>query len=94
MTVLAGTLGAVRAPWPGPGPPAPPEPGLTQVLDRVQQLLPRCHHDRAVLRDRFAQEYTRVRAANVNFAMQKIVTPAQIFPVFRDLFKKNPVGTA
>jgi hypothetical protein len=39
------------------------------------------------------EEYTRVRDANANFAMQKIVTPAQIFPVFRDLFKKNPVGT-
>jgi len=39
------------------------------------------------------EEYTRVRDGNVNFAMQKIVTPAQIFPVFRDLFKKNPVGT-
>jgi uncharacterized sporulation protein YeaH/YhbH (DUF444 family) len=40
------------------------------------------------------EEYTRVRDANVNFAMQKIVTPAQIFPVFRDLFKKNPIGAA
>jgi uncharacterized sporulation protein YeaH/YhbH (DUF444 family) len=38
------------------------------------------------------EEYTRVRDSNVNFAMQKIVTPAQIFPVFRDLFKKNPAG--
>ncbi|AEG93594.1 YeaH/YhbH family protein [Ramlibacter tataouinensis] len=40
------------------------------------------------------EEYTRVRDENPHFAMQKIVTPAQIFPVFRDLFKKNPVGTA
>jgi uncharacterized sporulation protein YeaH/YhbH (DUF444 family) len=40
------------------------------------------------------EEYTRVRDGNLNFAMQKIVTPAQIFPVFRDLFKKNPVGAA
>src|SRR3954471_8623733 len=39
------------------------------------------------------EEYTRVRDSNVNFAMQKIVTPAQIFPVFRDLFRKNPAGT-
>jgi uncharacterized protein len=38
------------------------------------------------------EEYTRVRDANPQFAMQKIVTPSQIFPVFRDLFKKNPVG--
>jgi len=40
------------------------------------------------------EEYTRVRDSNANFAMQKIVTPAQIFPVFRDLFKKQPAGTA
>ena len=33
-----------------------------------------------------------MRDSNANFAMQKIVTPAQIFPVFRDLFKKTPVG--
>ena len=36
------------------------------------------------------EEYTRVRDANPHFAMQKIVTPSQIFPVFRDLFKKTP----
>ncbi|MDB5957325.1 YeaH/YhbH family protein [Ramlibacter sp.] len=36
------------------------------------------------------EEYTRVRDANQHFAMQKIVTPSQIFPVFRDLFKKTP----
>ena len=36
------------------------------------------------------EEYTRVRDANPQFAMQKIVTPSQIFPVFRDLFKKTP----
>jgi len=40
------------------------------------------------------EEYTRVREANPHFAMQKIVTPAQIFPVFRDLFKKNVTTTA
>jgi uncharacterized protein len=40
------------------------------------------------------EEYTRVREGNPHFAMQKIVTPSQIFPVFRDLFKKNPVGAA
>ena len=36
------------------------------------------------------EEYTRVREANPHFAMQKIITPSQIFPVFRDLFKKTP----
>ena len=40
------------------------------------------------------EEYTRVRDSNPHFAMQKIVTPSQIFPVFRDLFKKQPVGAA
>jgi uncharacterized sporulation protein YeaH/YhbH (DUF444 family) len=35
------------------------------------------------------EEYTQVRDTNPHFAMQKIVTPAQIFPVFRDLFKKT-----
>jgi uncharacterized sporulation protein YeaH/YhbH (DUF444 family) len=39
------------------------------------------------------EEYTRVRDANPHFAMQKIVTPSQIFPVFRDLFKKTPNPT-
>jgi uncharacterized sporulation protein YeaH/YhbH (DUF444 family) len=38
------------------------------------------------------EEYTRVRDANAHFAMQKIVTPSQIFPVFRDLFKKSPTA--
>ena len=28
----------------------------------------------------------------VSTPLQKIVTPAQIFPVFRDLFRKNPLG--
>lgn len=38
------------------------------------------------------EEYTRVRDANPHFAMQKICTPSQIFPVFRDLFKKQPAA--
>lgn len=38
------------------------------------------------------EEYTRVRDANPQFAMQKICTPSQIFPVFRDLFKKSPAA--
>ena len=36
------------------------------------------------------EEYTRVRDSNPHFAMQKIITSSQIFPVFRDLFKKTP----
>jgi uncharacterized protein len=40
------------------------------------------------------EEYTRVRDANPHFAMQKICTPSQIFPVFRDLFKKQTATAA
>lgn len=40
------------------------------------------------------EEYTRVKEANSHFAMQKICTPSQIFPVFRELFKKNPAVQA
>lgn len=39
------------------------------------------------------EEYTTVRDGNPHFAMQKITAPEQIFPVFRDLFKKLPAGT-
>ena len=39
------------------------------------------------------EEYNRVRHAHPHFAMQKIVTPQQIFPVFRDLFRKASAGT-
>ena len=35
------------------------------------------------------QEYTQVKDQHPNFAMQKIETPADIFPVFRELFKKQ-----
>ncbi|WP_332777138.1 YeaH/YhbH family protein [Polaromonas sp.] len=34
------------------------------------------------------QEYAVVRETHQNFAMQKIAGPAEIFPVFRELFKK------
>jgi uncharacterized sporulation protein YeaH/YhbH (DUF444 family) len=36
------------------------------------------------------EQYTEVAATHQNFAMQKIVTPADIYPVFRELFKKQP----
>jgi hypothetical protein len=35
-------------------------------------------------------EYTQVKAHHPHFAMQKIETPADIYPVFRELFKKQP----
>ena len=39
------------------------------------------------------EEYSAVRETVPHFAMQKITAPEQIFPVFRDLFRKNPVGS-
>ena len=35
------------------------------------------------------EQYTEVAAHHANFAMQKIVTPSDIYPVFRELFKKQ-----
>lgn len=40
-------------------------------------------------------EYQKIRTKNnTNFAMQKIKTAADIYPVFRELFKKSPQTTA
>ena len=36
------------------------------------------------------EQYAEVTDHHSNFAMQKIVTPADIYPVFRELFKKQP----
>ena len=36
------------------------------------------------------EEYTQVLDSHSNFAMQKIQAPADIYPVFRELFKKQP----
>ena len=36
------------------------------------------------------EQYVEVGNHHRNFAMQKIVTPADIYPVFRELFKKQP----
>ncbi|TFW14968.1 YeaH/YhbH family protein [Duganella callida] len=36
------------------------------------------------------EQYAQVPEYHPNFAMQKIVTPADIYPVFRELFKKQP----
>lgn len=38
------------------------------------------------------QEYRAVKESFAHFAMQKIETPADIYPVFRELFKKQPKG--
>jgi uncharacterized sporulation protein YeaH/YhbH (DUF444 family) len=36
------------------------------------------------------EQYSEVGDHHTHFAMQKIVTPADIYPVFRELFKKQP----
>jgi uncharacterized protein len=36
------------------------------------------------------EQYAQVAGHHSHFAMQKIVTPADIYPVFRELFKKQP----
>ncbi|HEV2612193.1 MAG TPA: YeaH/YhbH family protein [Noviherbaspirillum sp.] len=36
------------------------------------------------------EEYTQIPAHHPHFAMQKIESPADIYPVFRELFKKQP----
>jgi uncharacterized sporulation protein YeaH/YhbH (DUF444 family) len=36
------------------------------------------------------EQYSEVQDHHTHFAMQKIVTPADIYPVFRELFKKQP----
>jgi uncharacterized sporulation protein YeaH/YhbH (DUF444 family) len=35
------------------------------------------------------EEYTQVQEANRNFAMRKVASADEIFPVFRELFKKG-----
>ncbi len=35
-------------------------------------------------------EYSKINAQHPHFAMQKIQSPADIYPVFRELFKKQP----
>ncbi len=40
------------------------------------------------------EEYSSLREGHPHFAMQKITAPEQIFPVFRDLFRKTPAGSA
>jgi len=34
-------------------------------------------------------EYSQVVHTHTNFAMRKIIKPAEIYPIFRELFKKG-----
>ena len=38
------------------------------------------------------QEYTHIDESHRHFAMRKATEPSQIYPVFRDLFKKEGVA--
>ncbi len=40
------------------------------------------------------EEYSRLRTDHAQFAMQKITAAEQIFPVFRELFRQVPAGSA
>ena len=40
------------------------------------------------------EEYAQIAAAHRHFAMRKVLDPAQIYPVFRDLFRKEGATTA
>jgi uncharacterized sporulation protein YeaH/YhbH (DUF444 family) len=39
------------------------------------------------------EEYTRLGESHPNFAMRKAVEASEIYPVFRDLFKKEGATT-
>jgi uncharacterized sporulation protein YeaH/YhbH (DUF444 family) len=59
----------------------------------VERLLPRCRYfayvQVAELEQNLWDEYTELGADQPNFAMRKVIQPADIYPVFRDLFKKE-----
>ncbi len=59
----------------------------------AQQLLPACRYFAYVQvaeeEQNLWEEYTRLSGAHPNFAMRKALDAAQIYPVFRDLFKKE-----
>jgi uncharacterized sporulation protein YeaH/YhbH (DUF444 family) len=38
-------------------------------------------------------EYLTLTETSQNFAMRKVLEPSQIYPVFRDLFKKEGAST-
>ena len=66
----------------------------TQVL--TEKLLPLCRYFAYVQvadeEQNLWREYVAVQADHANFAMRKATEAAQIYPVFRDLFKKDGVA--
>ena len=60
----------------------------------LQSILPadavlRLRRDHAEEQQSLWYEYERVNAASPRFAMQRIVTLEDIYPVFRELFRKQ-----
>ena len=57
------------------------------------RLLPQCRYYAYVQvaeeEQNLWEEYARLSEANPQFAMRKAITAAQIYPVFRDLFRKE-----
>jgi len=69
-------------------------PICRKLLD--QSILPYCQHFAYIEitpgePQNLWREYESLRADHKNFAMQRIETPADIYPVFRELFKKTLV---
>ncbi len=59
----------------------------------AEQLLPLCRYFAYVQvaepEQNLWEEYSQIASAQPHFAMRKVLEPAQIYPVFRDLFKKE-----
>jgi uncharacterized sporulation protein YeaH/YhbH (DUF444 family) len=58
-----------------------------------QQLLPLCRYFAYVQvaepEQNLWEEYSQIAEVHPHFAMRKVLDPAQIYPVFRELFKKE-----
>ncbi|HWH74724.1 MAG TPA: YeaH/YhbH family protein [Methylibium sp.] len=62
-----------------------------------EQLLPLCRYFAYVQvaepEQNLWEEYTQIAEQHQHFAMRKVLTPAEIYPVFRELFKKEGAST-
>ncbi|MEN9544295.1 MAG: hypothetical protein RLZZ598_1128 [Pseudomonadota bacterium] len=63
-----------------------------------QHLLPRMRYfayvQVAEAEQNLWEEYAQIAAAHRHFAMRKVLEPAQIYPVFRELFRKEGIAVA
>jgi uncharacterized sporulation protein YeaH/YhbH (DUF444 family) len=63
----------------------------------AEKLLPACRYYAYVQvaeeEQNLWEEYTRLGESHPNFAMRKAVEASEIYPVFRDLFKKEGATT-